>query len=285
MHISLVAAMTALMILTVPLAAVARTDEPNRGSIAEVDVKGRALAAIDRRMDTITRLRGRITSHPHVSGEHQSALLGEIGRVEAGLNSLAAEIRGTESMEELRVLVPKIADDFRIHLVVVPKVNQVLGSDSLVSAGDRLGEAAGVLESWIDRAADAGYDVTEAEAHLAEMRRHIAASVSLGEPVAAAVLPLTAADWPDPARRTLADGRADLIDARHILRSALASGHEAVKASPGPLRGAARAAEHATLPTQAGSANSVKGSASAVWSRTSRMAPVSSCFSASTSPT
>jgi len=241
MRTPLVAAMTALMILTVPLGAAAQTEEPDRPATAEEnleidDVKERALAAIDARLDTIARLRERITSHPHVTGEHQGELLGELGRAEAGLHSLAAEIRTAESMAELRVLVPKIAEDFRIYLVVVPKVNLVLGSDSVVAAAGRLGEAAELLQSWIDRAADAGYDVTEAEAHLAEMRRQIADAVSLGAPVAAAVLPLTAADWPDPAERILADARAGLVAARQLLGGALESGHEVVKALRGLLQ-------------------------------------------------
>lgn len=232
MRALLITALAALMTLTAPVAAFAQTVAPPDSDVAFAadvdDVKERAQAAIDWRLETIERLRNRITSHPHVTGAHQGQLLGELGRSEAGLNALAAEIRQAETIEELRVLVPKIATDFRIYLVVAPTVNQVLASDTVVAVGNRLDEAADVLAGWIERAANAGIDVADAERHLADMIAETAAGVGLGAPVAGSVLPLTPEDWPNPASDVLAAGRADLIEARELLRVARESAREAL---------------------------------------------------------
>lgn len=242
MRKSLVAALTALLVVAAPAAGIAQTDDTAARVPAGADiddVKARALEAIDQRLETIDRLRAAVTAHPHVTGEHQGALLGELGRAEAGLQSLAAQIRAAETLEELRVLVPKIATDFRIYLVVVPKVWEVLGSDTVVAVAARLEGAAGSIAEWIARAEEAGLDVTEAAAHLAEMERHIESAVSLGDPVAEEVLPLTAADWPDPAQRVLTAGKKDLQAARQQLKEAWASGKAAVHALRQAFRPAA----------------------------------------------
>lgn len=241
MRTLLVVAMAALMAFAAPATAFAQIEErPSRASAesdierlatGDVDsVKDRAQAAIDRRLETIDRLRERVTSHPHVTGSHQGELLGELGRSEAGLNTLSAEIRQAETIEELRELVPKIATDFRIYLVVAPKVKQVLGSDTVVAVGDRLEDAAARLGDWIARAVEAGVDVTEAQAHFEDMWAETAAAVGLGGPVAGTVLPLTPADWPDPARSVLEQGRADLMEARELLRAARHSARETFQA-------------------------------------------------------
>lgn len=241
MRTLLVVAMAALMTLAAPAAVFAQTGERPSRALAESDidrlgtgdvdsVKERAQAAIDRRLETIDRLRERITSHPHVTGSHQGELLGELGRSEAGLNALAAQIRQAETIEELRELVPKIAADFRIYLVVAPKVHQVLGSETVVAIGDRLDEANISLGDWIARAIEAGVDVTEAQAHFDDMLAETAAAVALGAPVAGAVLPLAPADWPDPAGSVLEQGRADLMEAREFLRAARDSARETFQA-------------------------------------------------------
>lgn len=241
MRIAFIALTTAVAVAFAPTQALARTGAAETTRTAEHDVerlhgadveslKARAQEAIDRRLATIDRLRARVTDHPHVTGPHQGELLAELGRSGAGLRALSAEIDRATTIEELRVLVAEIATDFRIYLVVVPKVHQVLGSDTVVAAGERLDGVADSLAAWIERAVANGADTSEARVHLADMTEEIRQAVVLGEPVAGAVLPLTPSDWPTPAGDVLAQGRADLIEAGGLLREARDSAKETVAA-------------------------------------------------------
>jgi hypothetical protein len=240
MRIALVALMTAVASASVAVPALAQTDgPPTRMSEYDVErpleadaesVKARAQEAIDRRLATIGRLVLRVTDHPHVTGQHHDDLLAELGRSEAGLRALSNEIAQSTTIEELRVLVPKIATDFRIYLVLVPKVHQVLGSDSLVASGARLDGVAESLAAWIDRAIEKGADASVAVAHLEDMTTKLSRALAVGGPVADAVLPLVPADWPVPAADILAQGRADLAEARQFLREARHSAQQAVQA-------------------------------------------------------
>ena len=241
MRIALAALTTAIALILAPASALAQTDDAPTTRTLEHDVdnlrgadvgtvKERAQAAIDRRLATIERLKARVADHPHVTGEHRRELLAELDRSEAGLRALSVEIDQATTVPELRVLVPKIATDFRIYLVVVPKVNLALGSDSIVAGGARLNEVAETLQAWIDRAISKGADASEAIGHLADMNEEIRRALALGEPVAGAVLALSPADWPTPAADVLTQGRADLSEAGRLSREARISGQEAVAA-------------------------------------------------------
>lgn len=234
----LAAALTALS----PVAALAQTDERpvveserpaaerERPSVDLENVKDRAQAAIERRLVTIDRLQSEVRSNPHVTDSHATTLLRELETAESGLQALGREIAAAETIEELRVLIPEIAEDYRIYVLMVPKVYEVLGSDTVAHVVGRFDTAAEELGEAIRRAEDAGYDVSEAEAYLAEMIRQAGKAESLGVPVAGSVLVLQPSDWPDPAKTVLRSGHADLDDARSALRSARQAAHDALEA-------------------------------------------------------
>lgn len=241
MRIALVAMTAAITLAFTPTLALAQTEDAPTTRTSEHDVerllgsdvesvKERAQAAIERRLATIERLQARVAVHPHVTEPHQGEVLAELDRSAAGLRALSMEIDQATAVEELRVLVPKIAADFRICIVVAPKVHQVLGSDSVVAAGTRLEAVSDSVAAWIDLAAGKGVDVSVAVAHLADMTEEIRQAVAVGQPVVSAVLPLTGADWPNPAATLLTQGRSDLGEAHRFLLAARDSGREAVAA-------------------------------------------------------
>jgi hypothetical protein len=223
MRTRLIVLMAVLMVAAVPAAALAQTDEPaTRDTVVSPDsgrdlsqLRERGLEAIERRLETIERLRQRIDDSDHLTGEHFGQLTAELARHEAGLEQLAREIEAAETGAELLAIAPKIVTEHRIYVLVVPKVAEVIGSDTGVAFAARGEEVAGVLSTWIERLADLGRDVSEAEAALAG-------------PVADEVIPLDPSDWPDPARVVLEDGRQDLEDARSEFRSARDAAKEVV---------------------------------------------------------
>lgn len=213
------AALTAVM--AVPLAAQAQeaeTDTTSRQSIEQI--KERAQAAIDRRLDTLDRLTDRIDSAQHMSDSHKATLTGDYRAAANGLTGLGVEIAAATTAEELRVLVPLIATDYRVYLVIVPKSLEVAASDRIGVAVDRLTNAADRLEDAIDRAEDAGIDATQAGRWLISARDEIAEAKRTGVPVADDVIGLDASDWEEPAKSMLQEGKRRLDNARVDVRQA-----------------------------------------------------------------
>lgn len=223
----LVALVVGGLLVALPGAAVAQTDAATADTSSVSDevtdlqrIKHRALHAIDKRLHTVKRLANRVENSGSITDAHAETLLVDLRDAAEGLGELARKIRAAETIEELRELVPLIATDFRIYQVVKPKVNQVLASDRVVAATVRLDELADKLEMLLERAANAGYDVTRPKMLLERMRRNVAAAAELAGPVADKVLDLQPEDWPDPAKALLREGHERLDKSVDHLRRA-----------------------------------------------------------------
>ncbi len=203
--------------------------ETDRHSDRFEEAKAHALRAIARRLETIEHLQAAIRRNGHVNDDHAETLLRDLADAADGLAALAREIEATETPEELRPLVESIVVDFRIYVLVVPKVHEVLASDTMVSIAARLGEFASKLGEIIARAKEAGLDVGEAERLLEEMERLIAEGARTAGPVAESVIDLQPEDWPDPAQGLLREGHESLHAAASSLRRAHQTGVEIVK--------------------------------------------------------
>ena len=191
--------------------------------------KKHALAATSRRLATIEKLRGAIGRSRHVTEAHESALLRDLTDAAAGLSELARKIEAAETAEELRPLVEAIVVDFRIYVLVSPKVHEVLASDTMVAVAGHLDRFANKLGQLIERAGQAGLEVGEAERLLGEMWAMIATGEAAAGPVAGSVIGLQPGHWPDPAQGLLRAGRDALHQAASSLRSAHRTGVDIVK--------------------------------------------------------
>ena len=226
-HLAVLALAAIALAVLAPLGAVAQT----HAETDLADVQARALAAIDRRLETLDHIQDVVSSSPHVTGDHRGALLGEVGSHRGGLSALAAEIRTTDDPEELRELIPTIATDFRIYLVFVPKVTGVLASDAALAMADRAQtEVVPRLQEWIDRVEDAGGDVSEAESHLADLEDGIDEVVALATGIGEALLPLEAADWEEPARSVIEQAKADGEAAKTAAKAAAEAARAVIEA-------------------------------------------------------
>ncbi len=226
-----------------PTAAFAQTDEapedraqtvepgserPEHGRHGIDEVKRRALAAIERRLETIERLTARVENSRHVTDDHESALVRDLTDAASSLRELATAIEAAETLRELLPLVEDIVTEHYVYVLLVPKVHEVITSDTMVFIGERLGQFADRLGAVIERLEAAGFDVAELERLLGEMERRIAEGVELAGPIADQVIDLQPEDWPE-AKETLRAGRAALHDAARAFRDSHRIGHEIVK--------------------------------------------------------
>ncbi|MEZ5174589.1 MAG: hypothetical protein R2823_00070 [Acidimicrobiia bacterium] len=216
------------VIALLPQIAVAQEADPQTSDttaeqrVHPVDaIKRRAAEAIHRRLEALDRLGVRVRTDDHVTDGHAAQLTKHYARAAEGLTELGREIAAATSHEELRELVPLIATDYRVYLVIIPKSHEVLVSDHMADAADRLSDAAAVVLAAIERAEQAGYDMTEARHWLGVARDEITAVIRGAVPVADKVVGLTAADWEEPAKTLLTNGRAALRQGREDLHDAI----------------------------------------------------------------
>jgi hypothetical protein len=212
------------MLAVIPQAAVAQEAERDPEVTVSVDgrehtrtideIKARAMAAIEKRLTALDRIGTRVAADEHVTDDHASQLATHYARAKDGLEALGREIQAAETREELKELVPLIATDYRVFLVIIPKSHEVLVSDRFADGVTRLNGVADAVLNAIERAEEAGFDMTEARRWLAEARDEIGAVERGAVPVAGEVIGLTAADWEEPAKSLLVSGKEKLRTAR-----------------------------------------------------------------------
>ena len=178
---------------------------------------------IDRRLDTITKLQSRVTDAAALAAGDRAALLSQLTADTSGLTALRAVIDGETNIDALRADLKKIATDFRIYLLQVPKVAGVIAADNELAAVGRLGTRSTKLQARVDTDKAAGKDVTGAQSDLDAMNAKVAQVSSLVAGVPAALLPLTPAEYnAGTAKPVLLSSRTSLQSGRGLLAGARA---------------------------------------------------------------
>lgn len=174
-----------------------------------------------RRFTTLDRLTAGIGQAKTLTDTHRTALLAIIARTRTGLTALRSTIDADATVAALRADLPKIAQDYRVYLLVAPQVRLTRAADAGAAAVTRLNAVAARLQARIDRQRAAGKDVTAAQAALADLERNTALAAAQVGPVAGHVLPLLPADWNDgTAKPILVAARGSIKTARAELQAA-----------------------------------------------------------------
>jgi len=227
----------ALLAVALPTVALAQTDgEPparDQPVLTEqertdrlAELKARATEQIEKRLGALERLAGKIEGAKYLEDGHSASLLSDIGATTAVLRTGLSDVAAAETIEELRELVPPIFESTLVFALLGPKTHEVIASDATVGIAARFTENEAKLQDALDRLAETGVDVTEAQQSLDEAARLVANAATTGGTVADSVVNLQPADWPEPAQGALAEGKATLEKARGSLREthALAKG-------------------------------------------------------------
>jgi hypothetical protein len=140
----------------------------------------------------------------------------------AGLTTLKGQIDSDTTLAALRADVGKIAPDYRVYLLVVPKTHLVVAADATEKASARFGPLSTELQNLINEVKAGGKNVDAAQAKLDDMNAKVAQANGLIAPVAGSILGLSPADWNNgtagpalkSARQTIHQTRTLLVDAR-----------------------------------------------------------------------
>jgi len=188
-------------------------------------------SAIERRLDALGRLQGTVSSNTYLTAAHRSTLLGEIGAEVSGLTALRAKIAGDADRTTLVADCRSIVNDYRVYLLMLPKVHLMIAADAAVAIGEKLDDLASRLQTDINKAKAAGKDTSDAQRDLDAM----IAAASAGKTAASGVpallnfaLPLNPADYAADhqdvvsARQAMAQGHEDFVHARDDARMVIA---------------------------------------------------------------
>jgi len=186
---------------------------------------------IDRRLDTITKLQARVAGAAALTAADRATLQSQLAADASGLTTLRARIDGETDVSVLKTDLGKIATDFRIYLLMAPKVAEAIAAETELAAVGRLGTLQTKLQARIDAAHAAGKDVTGAQADLDAMTAKASQISPLVAGIPAAVLPLTPAQYnAGTATPILASSRTSIQSGRGLLIGARADARACVAA-------------------------------------------------------
>ena len=211
------------------LGATAGVAAAKAGDASLAAVQTRANAEIDRRVATLTRLTAVVADAHHLTDADRTALNQELSSTVAGLNNLKAKIAADTDAATARTDARLIVTDYRVYVLVQPKVHIDRAADALLDAVDRFTTLETKLQAGIDKAKAAGDDVTAMQQSMDDLKAKVTAAHDAVDGVPADVLPLTPAQWPG-AHDTLKSARQSVVTARTDLRTARADAQSIVTA-------------------------------------------------------
>ena len=187
--------------------------------------KAEVTRRIDLRLAALRRYGAAVDNARHLTDAHEATLDALIADDTAGLTALRRKVASETTLAALRADATSMVNDYRIFILVRPKVRLTIAGDAEQAAIRRLSAAHGTLTDLVAKAKTAGKDTAGAEQDLADMQ---AALDRAGSAIAGQVETLLAVE-PGPdgdaikakvaaVRRALGAGRAHL-------RTAVAEAH------------------------------------------------------------
>jgi hypothetical protein len=207
---------TVAAVVATPASAAQSTKDGSR-------LRDRCLHAVDRRLGRLDRANERISGARPLTDDHRRSLTDQLTATADSLTKLRGRI-ASESGDALKADCRSVAVDHRVFVLVLPRARLVAAGDAELKAVGKFEDVAEKLEKAIDKAVDAGKDVTEERADLASMRSYVESARDGASGIAGSILDLTPADWNDdhtvldPARKAAIDARLDLRSAHRLAK-------------------------------------------------------------------
>lgn len=124
------------------------------------NIKGKGNKAIDERVQKLQAITNRLPTLKFLPDSTRSALLGEIASSSAGLSNLKAKLDADANVTDARADYKKIFTDFRVYMVLIPKVRAATLLARLDAHITNLETFGLKLKARIQKATDEGKDTT-----------------------------------------------------------------------------------------------------------------------------
>lgn len=156
----------------------------------------RAQKEINRRIDSLKKLMGRINEVKRLSPEQKKSLITEVQSQIDSLEALQTKIATETDPQVLRTDVQSIVKDYRIYLLFIPKMAIIATADRMLNVADQESSLAAKLQTRLTAAQSAGKDVTTLQASLTDMNAKITDAKTQAQNAMNAVVPLTPEGYP-----------------------------------------------------------------------------------------
>jgi hypothetical protein len=158
----------------------------------------------------------------NISADHKATLTALVGQDTTGLGTLKTKVAGETTVDAVRADATSMVQDYRIFILVGPKVRLTSAGDTEAAAMAKLRTAHDNLASLVAKARAAGKDTSAAEQQLADMAAALGKADSDANGQVAAVLAIQ--PGPDAAgiQAQVSAVRAGLAAARADIKAALA---------------------------------------------------------------
>ena len=188
--------------------------------------KAVALARIDGRLHTLAALKTAVDAATNLTSGHRATLSGLVQSDTAGLTTLRAKVTAEQTVDAVRADERTMVVDYRIYLLVVPKVRLTIASDVEGTAVAKLGAVSGTLAKAIAAAQAKGRNVGAEQAELADLNGQAAAAQAAIAGKADGLLAVAPSADAGAMTATVSPVRAAVRAARQDLRKAVADARQ-----------------------------------------------------------
>jgi len=183
---------------------------------------------IDRRLEDLKDVRGRVASAPYLTSGERSTMTSRIDHDTSGLKTLRSHIANDSTLAALSDDLHAIVWDYRVYVLLIRQDWLTWASEAELAAVRALDAYDAHLTTWIAAAKAAGYDTAavEADQHRLESDANAVQADVHGLPSTLLALTVagynagTAGPTMDHAAQTLATDSSTLIDARQAAQQA-----------------------------------------------------------------
>ncbi len=215
-----------------------RDDKARDDSRVSIDVratsKDRAVAEIDRRIDSLQKLEARVDAMKRVSANNKTQIRATVDAQIKTLADLKVKIQGDTDEATLKADIASITQSYRVYMLVMPQLTVLAAADRIETTVDVMTEFGAKLQTRISDAKNAGKDVSSMESAYASYKSHLANA----DAKATSAINLTAGLKPDNGdksvmesnNKALASARVELKSGRDELHAARKDAEIIVKA-------------------------------------------------------
>jgi hypothetical protein len=213
-----------VLFLAIGLGAPAQAASPAPRTLAAEQAVARA--RIDGRLHTLAALKTALGAATNLTSGHRTTLAGLIDSDVSGLTALRAKVDGEQAVDAVRADERAMVVNYRIYLLVVPKVRLTIASDVETAAIARLGKVHDALAAAIAKAQSQGKDVTAEQAELTDLANQAAAAQAAIAGKADALLAVAPSADASAMTAAVSPVRQAVRTARQDLRKAVADAHK-----------------------------------------------------------
>lgn len=185
-------------------------------------VKAEVTRRIDLRLAALTRFDATLTGAKQLTDSHESTLHDLVATDRSGLTALKSKVAGETTLAALKDDAKSMVDDYRVFLLVGPKIRLTIAGDAEAAAIAKLREVHTKLTELVAKAKTNGEDTAAAEQDLADMKAAIDKAAADIEGQTARLLGLQAGPDGTGIRAQVASVRAALHTGRADLKTAVA---------------------------------------------------------------